>query len=279
MDELIKIKKEVLAMFENSPSTHLKNDSSFSKEEQVHVNEPSKVHVKEEKQPKKFISTTNLVVQPTKWRPNFDTEGPFSSKTAKEGRCVPVEYLENGRMTAYGDAYWTPLYPTWVAAASADAATRLKNDGFKVLEAELSHDARYHYGGPERQCDKFAKKYTPCANMKDNITMQNIYGKQQLINNYNKYINERNKDTLEDIRLQREIDAQNRWAYSQVIGFTSIPETNGKNKESMKTIAKNLTTSQMQGFTIERANAGHSMALALAGRPQPKCSIESFLGL
>lgn len=231
-------------------------------------------------QPQKFISTTHYVVQPQKWRPNFDTEGPFSTHMPKAGACVPVTYEENGVKRTYKDAFWTPLYPTWVAAASADSARRLEEDGFKVLDAELSHDARCHFGGPQPQCDRFAKFYTPCANMRDNKLMQEKYGRDTLINNWNKYTNEKNKDTIETVALQRQIDYDNR-VYAQMSGFytqTALPstttkttKTKGKNTtDSLSSIVNEINGARAFSFSYERApsfGGGHiGLANMLAGR-------------
>lgn len=233
-------------------------------------------------QPMRFVSTTtHYVVQPEKWRPDFDTEGLFSTHTPRAGACVPVTYEENGVKRTYKDAFWTPLYPTWVAAASADAARRLEEDGFKVLDAELSHDARCHFGGPQSQCDRFAKFYTPCANMRDNKLMQEKYGRDVLINNWNKYVNEKNKDTIETVAIQRQIDYENRYSYAQMSGFfaqtapsTTIAKTTkskGKNTNtSLASIADDINNTRAFSFSIERApslGGGHiGLANMLAGR-------------
>ena len=239
-------------------------------------------------QPQKFISTTHYVIQPQKWRPNFDTEGPFSTHTAKAGACVPVTYEENGIKRTYKDAYWTPLYPTWVAAASADSARRLEEDGFKVLDAELSHDARCHFGGPQPQCDRFAKFYTPCANMRDNKLMQEKYGRDVLINNWNKYTNEKNKDTIETVAIQRQIDYENRYSYAQLSGiFTQTApsssvkpsKSKGKNATSLASISDDINNTRAFSYAIERApsfnglGGGHiGLANMLAGRNPFGCN-------
>lgn len=245
--------------------------------------EPSNAHIEPPtynppSQPMKFVST-HYVVQPQKWRPDFDTEGPFSTHMPKAGACVPVTYEENGIKRTYKDAFWTPLYPTWVAAASADSARRLEEDGFKVLDAELSHDARCHFGGPQPQCDRFAKFYTPCANMRDNKLMQEKYGRDVLINNWNKYTNEKNKDTIETVAIQRQIDYDNR-VYAQMSGFfaqtapstTKTTKTKGKNT-SLASIADDINNTRAFSFSIERApsfnglGGGHiGLANMLAGR-------------
>ena len=236
-------------------------------------------------QPQKFVSTTHYVIQPQKWRPDFDTEGPFSTHTARAGACVPVTYEENGIKRTYKDAYWTPLYPTWVAAASADSARRLEEDGFKVLDAELSHDARCHFGGPQPQCDRFAKFYTPCANMKDNKLMQEKYGRDILINNWNKYTNEKNKDTIETVALQRQIDYGNQYAYAQLTGIfaqtapssTKAPKSKGKNTNtSLASITDEINNARAFAFSYERApslGGGHTgLANMLAGRSPFGCN-------
>jgi len=178
-------------------------------------------------QPKKFIpsSLSHYVSQPVKYRPNYDTLGDFAGQPAREGPCVRVVYKRNGVNVVYPDAYWTPLYPYFVAAGTAHAAQKLKEDGFNVLDVELSHDARCHYGGPQPRCDLMAQEYTPCANMHNNAVMQEQYGANVLARNYQHYKNRRNKIDLEDRIMQRQIDAQNRAIYG-VLTSSNIGEVN-----------------------------------------------------
>ncbi len=253
-----------------------------NKEREHRENRDSSTHTHTQPDaPKKFITTTSYVIQPQKWRPAYDTEGPFADKTPEPGPCVAMTYVENGITRTYKGAYWTPLYPTWVAAKSSDIAQRLKNDGFKVLDVEVSHDAKYHYGGPWelKQCDPLAKQYTPCAFMKDDSFMQAHYGKDHLNRNWIKYQGEKTIEKNNDIELKLTI-AQTSWnSRDRLINIFSIeapepePAPTGKNKESRKTIAGNIQNRQVSSYLSDRS--GHANALALAGRSN-QCGIGSF---
>lgn len=254
----------------NKASTHCENKPSSLA--QTHF---------EPVQPAKFSTPVEYIIQPEKWRPQFDTEGPFCNQIGKAGPCVPVMYNENGINKTYRDAYWTPVYPTWVAAASAEAADKLKKDGFKVLDVELSHEARCHFGGPQSQCDSLAKEYSPCVNMKNNPVMREKYGQQLLNNNWNSYINKRNKETIEIAQLDRQIAMENQYYYAQLTGMMSVSTPQSSSNKSRKAkVEQEINNQRSFSFAIERApsnsTGGHlAMANVLAGRG---CNYKPSLG-
>lgn len=139
---------------------------------------PMATHVRAQLEPPpKFVASSYYAIPPAKYRPTFDTLGPYAGCAPRPAACIPVVYAENGRQVCYPEAFWTPLFPGWVAASSKPAAEKLESDGFNVLPIEQSHQARCHYGGPGGDpCHHLAKKYegpyTMCANLYENEEMK-----------------------------------------------------------------------------------------------------------
>jgi hypothetical protein len=228
--------------------------SSLSTPSSAHIITTPPAYESVVSQPQLF--TQQILIQPTVYRPIYDIEGDFGHlKTGYSGAPTPVRIKQNGQYTTMYMAYWTPVYPGWVAVSGHNPyegeqnAEKMRSHGFRVLEVECSHDARHHHGGSESQCSPEAKMYRPCANLHDNPKMQNQYGKEYLKKNWEAYKssvqNRENRDTLSliEMRIQTNREtaylgalAQNMMANSvptySKLTYTETKEPKGKGKKS-----------------------------------------------
>jgi len=132
----------------------------------------------------RFVSNKPPV--PELYHTQFDTEGPYSGCERRGGPPIPVTYVRNGRTIIYEEAFWTSVYPRFVAAGSEKVALQLEARGYNVLPWKLSHDARCHWGGTAKeQCTDYAMRFEPCcASLHNNKEAIKQYGKLILEANY-----------------------------------------------------------------------------------------------